>query len=659
MVVRNRDLWIYFLLFAAVFAVYSSVRTHDFINYDDPVYVVANPHVRGGLTWDGLAWAFTSFEHSNWFPLTWISHMLDVEMFGLNAGSHHLSSVFLHALSALALFALLVRITRARWPSAFVALAFALHPLHVESVAWAAERKDVLSALFWIFTLLAYAWYVERPSSKRYAAVVALFICGLMSKPMVVTLPFLMLLLDYWPLKRKLETRLLIEKIPLFALSIAGSIIAFIAQRQSGAVAALDVIPFPLRAENALVTYITYLAKFAWPSNLAVFYPYADHIPAWQWIGAALLLAAITAAVLLARATRPYLAVGWLWYLGTLVPVIGLVQVGSQARADRYTYLPMIGIAILMAWLAADVIKSPGALGTAATIIGVIWAGATVNYLRAWQDSIPLFRHAIESTGPNWVAYNNLGGTLRRAGQINEAIANFENAARIHPGFADIEDNLGEALVSAGRVDEAIAHLNRAIQIQPKFGKAHVDLGAALMHKRDPAQAAAQFQEALRLDPSDAEARFRLGGILAAQGRMQEATVQFQAALPYLTEATRLNPDDPEARHNLGGVLGMMGRADDAAVEFAHEVRLRPNDPEAHYNLGLALASQQHFAEAAAQFERAAQLQPDYLMAHYNFARALLAVGRTVEAQQEFSRTLQIAPDFAPARQALARFKQQ
>ena len=580
----NRDFRIYALLLVVVLLLYSPVRVHDFINYDDPVYVADNPHVLEGITWDGTVWAFRSIEHSNWFPLTWLSHMLDVQMFGLDSGWHHLTSVALHALSTLALFALLRKMTGERWPSAFVAAAFALHPLHVESVAWAAERKDVLSALFWILTLWAYAWYVERPSPRRYLAVAGLFVCGLMSKPMVVTLPFLMMLLDYWPLRRKFERRVWMEKIPLLALSAGASVIAFIAQKQGGAIAALDRIPAAMRIENALISYVVYVAKFVWPSNLAIFYPYAERIPAWQWMGAALVLAAVTVAVVLVRKTRPYLAVGWLWYLGTLVPVIGLVQVGSQARADRYTYLPLIGIAIMVAYAAPSV----RALGIAAAAWCSIWCVVTWSTLGYWRDSVTVFRHAIQVTDRNWVAYNNLGGTLRRQGQVAEAIADFEAAAKLRPDLADVQDNLGEALVTAGRPAEAVPHLMEALRLQPRSAKTLVDLGTALLRQGRDKEAAVEFLEALKIEPANAEAHFRLGGVLAAHGQMKAALPQFQAALPYLTEMVRANPNDPESHYNLGGVLGMVGRVDEALTEFSQVVRLRPSDPEAHYNLGLA-----------------------------------------------------------------------
>jgi len=650
----SRDLWIYVLLFASVLIVYSPVRTHDFIDYDDPVYVTENPHVRDGLTLDGAGWAITSLEYSNWFPLTWLSHMLDVEMFGLDAGAHHMMSVFLHAISTLALFALLVRVTGARWPSAFAAFAFGLHPLHVESVAWAAERKDVLSALFWLLNLLAYAWYVEKPSKNRYFTVLGLFVCGSMSKAMVVTLPFLMLLLDFWPLRRKITRQLVMEKVPLFAISIVASVVTFIAQKQSGAVAALEKIPFTLRAANALLTYVVYVVKFLWPSRLAVFYPYPDSIHVWQWLFALAAIAAVTWIVVRLRDSRPYLFTGWFWYLGTLVPVIGLVQVGSQARADRYTYLPMIGISIMLFWLIADTVKSTRSLNIAAAVICCVWSAVTWTYLGDWKNTVTLFRHTIAVTDKNWVACNNLAGTLRRAGQLNEAIQYFEAAAKYRPDVAYIHDNLGEALIKVGRVDDAISQLHEALRLDPSTPKAHVDLGTALLRQGRTQEAAAEFQEELRYNPNSAEAHFRLGGLLMSEGRAKDAMPHFQTALPYLIETARVNPNDVEAHHNLGGVYGLMGRMDEAIVEFTQVVRLQPNDPEGQYNLGLALADRGRLNEAVIGFSNATHLKPDYVMAHYNLARTLAALGRNVEAEQEFSQTLRLAPDFEGARKGLA-----
>ena len=448
---RKKSDWIYFALLAAILIVYSQVGTHGFVDYDDPQYVVDNPHVRDGFSW---GWAFTSLDQFNWFPLTWLSHMLDCQLFGLDAGLHHWTNVILHAISTLLLFGLLKRMTGARWASAFVAFAFGLHPLHVESVAWIAERKDVLSALFWFLTIWAYLNYVERPGPVRYVIVMAAFACGLMSKPMIVTLPFALLLLDYWPLKRFN----VIEKVPLIAMAMGASVITFIAQKQGGAVAVLDRVPVAARLENALITYIVYVAKFVFPTHLAVFYPYL-RAQSWQWVLAGLALLGMTVFVVWERRRRPYLAVGWLWYLGTLVPVIGLVQVGAQSRADRYTYIPTIGISIMIAWAAAELIQNRRALAWAGGAVAAMWCVLTWQNLTYWQNSETLFLHAIEVTDQNYVAYNNLGGLRRRQGRIADAVLDFENAVKIQPESPEALDNLGEALTTEGRAEEAIPPL--------------------------------------------------------------------------------------------------------------------------------------------------------------------------------------------------------
>ena len=332
-------------LFLAIVAAYAQVYDFQFVNYDDPDYVTENLHVRHGLTASGVAWAFQSTEYANWLPLTWLSHMLDVELYGLDSGHHHLTSVAIHAITTLLLFALLLKITGDRWPSAFVAFIFGLHPLHVESVAWIAERKDVLCGLLYILALWAYVLYVERPGILRYMAIVILFAFGIMAKPMIVTLPFVALLLDVWPLHR-FSKKTVLEKVPLFALSAASAVITYIVQQRGGAVNTLAEIPFTLRLENAAIGYVTYIFQFLWPARLAVFYPFPNSLPAWEWIAAIVALIGIT---LVGLRSRPF-AVGWLWFLGTLVPVIGMVKIGLQSHADRYTYVPLIGLSIAIAW---------------------------------------------------------------------------------------------------------------------------------------------------------------------------------------------------------------------------------------------------------------------------------------------------------------------
>jgi protein O-mannosyl-transferase len=501
-------LWICLLLLAAIAAVYGQVRHFEFVNYDDPGYV-ANSHVHQGITQDNLVWAFTSTEDANWFPLTRISHLLDFQLFGTKSGMQHLTNVILHACSVLLLFLLFKRMTGALWPSAFVAFVFALHPLHIESVAWVAERKDVLSTLFLFLALWAYLNYVERPAIGRYLLVVLLFCAGIMCKPMVVTLPFLALLLDAWPLRR-FSRKALLEKLPLFAISIAAAIATYLVQQQGGAVAPSSEIPFALRAENALVSYAAYIVQFIWPANLAVFYPYAAGTALWRPIGAAIVLAGVTALAVRNFRPRPYLAIGWLWYLGTLVPVIGLIQVGLQSRADRYTYVPLIGISIMLAWGCADLCARWPVGNPAFAILGVLvcsaWSYATWVNLANWRDSVSLFQHAVRETSENYVAYNNLGAALRERGQTVEAMADFEEALRIRPRYPEAQNNLGDALLGQGKTDEAAPHIQNALRLDPAFPEAHVNWATVLNKRGQYAEGAAEYRVALQLRPDNAQA---------------------------------------------------------------------------------------------------------------------------------------------------------
>jgi len=638
----------------AILAVYGGIWTHDFINYDDPSSVTDNPRVRDGFTWGGVEWAFTSMDDANWFPLNRLSHMLDCQLFGLSSGPHHLVNVVLHVFNSLLLFMILKRMTKARWPSAFVTLAFALHPLHVESVAWVAERKDVLSALFWFLTIWAYLNYVERPTRLRYLAVVGWFVCGLMSKPMIVTLPFALLLIDFWPLHRIQQSvsRAIIEKLPLIGLSAGASVITYIAQARSGAVAVTDHVPLVARLENALISYWVYIEKFIWPTNLAVFYPYQE-ASSWEWILGGTAISTMTVFAVQQRERRPFLAVGWLWYLGTLVPVIGLVQVGSQSRADRYTYIPLVGISIIIAWGAGELIKSRRALIAAAVTVTLIWSGLTWRNLQNWQNSETLFVHALQTTDHNYVAYNNLGSILQGQGRVEEAAAAFERAVKIQPESPEALDNLGEALTRLGKDDEAITHLLAATRIRPDFVKGHIDLGSAFMRAGRVDQAAAQFHEALRLDPACSEAEYRLAGTLMMEGRSQEAMLHFKKALLALVETVRRKPDDADSHYNLGEVYGMMGRTNEAVTEFAAVVRLRPDDPEGHFNFGVALIGEKRLQDASQEFATAARLRPDYVNAHLYLARTLVKLGRNSEAAAEYATILHLSPEFEQARKEL------
>lgn len=653
--------WIYLALLLITLAIYSQVRDFGFINYDDPEYVVNNAHVRDGLTSGGLAWALTSGYASNWFPLTWLSHMLDCQLFGLQSGPHHLTNVALHAAGTLLLFAFLKRTTGARWRSAFVAFVFGLHPLHVESVAWVAERKDVLSALFWMLTFWAYLKYTERQSAPKYLLVVLMFCCGLMSKPMTVTLPLVLLLLDVWPLRRFEAARsgagLLLEKLPLFVLSIAASVVTYLVQERGGSVSPIDRIPIAARIGNALVSYLVYIVKLCWPSHLAVFYPFPESQSPLLGILSGLTILVLTALAVHTIRQRPYFAVGWLWYLVTLVPVIGLVQVGLQSRADRYAYIPLIGISIVLAWGVDELFGRMDWSRSAVTILAVAacaaWSAVTWVDLGFWRNSIALFEHAIAVTDGNYVACNNLGTAMREEGRVTEAVSDFETAAAIRPQAPDIQENLGEALIAAGRAEDAEPHLLEALRLRPDFAKAHVDLASALIRRGRFDDAGSHYRMALQLQPDRAEAHYGLGGVLAVQGRMQEAATQFQAGLPYLLEELKRKPDSVDGHYNLGTVYAMMGRVDDAIVQFSEAVRLRPDDAEVRVNLGTALATRQRMSEARDQFAAAVKLKPDYPQAHLGLARALRSLGRQDQAIREFSEALRLKPDSADARQSL------
>jgi hypothetical protein len=474
-------------LLLIVSALYWQVGGYPFVNLDDNQYVWGNPRVTGGFTLESLSWAFTAFHESNWHPVTWLSHMLDVSLFGLDAGWHHRMNVFLHLLNTELLFFLLWRLTGGVWQSAFVAALFGVHPLHVESVAWVAERKDVLSTFFLLLTVWSYVRYCERPGWRRYLPVIVLFALGLMSKPMLVTLPFLLLLLDVWPLARHASlARRIREKAPLFALSAVSCIVTWLAQAGGGAVSDLEGIPPVLRIGNALVSCVAYLLKLFLPSPLAIYYPHPatvpSGLPAWQVAGALLVLSGITGLAIRQRQRRPYLAVGWFWYLGTLVPVIGLVQVGAQSMADRYTYIPLTGLFIMLAWGISDLalrfrirkaLLGGGATLALAALLAVSWV--QVGY---WRNTAALFEHAISAVPDNWIALHALGKERFREGRIRDAIVLLREAVTINPRYAIGQFNLGTILAQNGLLDDAVVHLEAAVRVRPDYAQAHQNLGA-------------------------------------------------------------------------------------------------------------------------------------------------------------------------------------
>ncbi|UCE99176.1 MAG: tetratricopeptide repeat protein [Planctomycetota bacterium] len=594
-------LFISVVLILVTLSVFWQVRSHEFISFDDNMYIYNNSQVTAGLTRESLAWAFTTTHAFNWHPLTWMSHMLDCELYGLDAGGHHFTNVLFHIANTVLLLLVLNRMTRNLWPSVFVAAAFALHPLHVESVAWASERKDVLSTFFWMLTMWAYVRYVERREIKRYIVIILVFTLGLMAKQMLVTLPFVLLLLDYWPLGRlKFEKQCfrnsarecIVEKLPLLLLSAVAGIVIYLVQHAVDIVKSTKDYPLSARITNALAAYITYIGKMLWPTRLAIFYPHpGKDLPVWQSVGAALLLVLITAAIFWKIRRRPYLAVGWLWYLGTLVPVIGLVQIGLQALADRYTYIPLIGLFMIIAWGTADILARLRYRKVVLSITGLllllIMAVMSWFQVSYWRNGMTLYGHGTEVVPNNtWTRYY-LGEELVLRGRLDEAIKHFKESLRIEPDCAYTKYFLGSVLLRQGKIDEAIKVYEELLPKLPdniaaadmpdvklvrkgKLGeiinlytKGHVNLGIALSQQGKLDEAIKHYTEALRIRPDFAVAHTNLGHALARQGKLEEAITHY-------AEALHLNPTSTEAHYYLAYVLYEQGKINEA-ITFAEK----------------------------------------------------------------------------------------
>jgi tetratricopeptide (TPR) repeat protein len=633
---------------------YARVAGFDFVNYDDPDYVTANPEVNQGLTWHGLVWAFTHFHAGNWHPVTWISHMLDCQIFGYWAGGHHLVSVALHAANAVLLFLLLARMTGATWRSAIVAGLFALHPLHVESVAWVAERKDVLSAFFAFLSLLAYVRYNEKSTVHSpqptvwYACTLVFFALGLMAKPMLVTLPFVMLLLDFWPLGRwrvfasatgspdprvtehrtRNTLQLLLEKLPFFALSAVSCVITYLAQQAGGAMTAGEQEPAALRLSNAVMSYGRYALKAVWPNPLASFYPLEKPEP---WVivlavGAVLLI--VSGVALKAARAWPSVFVGWFWFLGTLVPVIGIVQVGGQAMADRYTYLPLIGLFIIAVWGGAELFRRRGAGvmgGVVAAVALLAFSAITVVQLQYWRDGVALFSHALAVTTDNAVANNDLGSALAAAGRREEALARYQEAVRLDGKNASYQINLATALVRAGRLDEGVGHYLEALQIDPRSGESYSDLGTVYLAEHRLTEAITNLEMAVQLEPESGQARNNLANALLSAGKQNEALEEYR-------QAVRLSPNDATIHFNTGLVLAKAGKEEEAMEQFMAAERLDPGYAEAHYEIGRRLFLRGDFPAAIEELSEAARLKPNYVWAEFYLAAALAETGRYSDA---------------------------
>ena len=591
------------LLVLATLLAFSPVLHNEFINYDDQQYVTKNVHVQAGLTSSAVRWAWSTGYAANWHPLTWMSHMLDWQLFGPNAWGHHLTSLLLHIANTLLLFRLLTRMTGSMSKSLAVAMLFGVHPLHVESAVWVAERKDVLSTLFWMLTIGAYVRYLDVPSAGRYALVFSTLALGLCSKPMLVTLPFVLLLLDYWPLGRWKEAgfaKLLREKLPLFPLVIASSWITLLVQAQGGAVKSFEDFSLGVRAMNAIVAYGAYLWKAAWPRDLTFLYLHPGAAPAaWKVFLAGLLLLAVTFLVFLERSRKPYLLVGWLWYLGTLVPVSGLVQVGAQSMADRYTYVPLIGIFVMASWGTADALyPSSGrpSLGRrwawvpAFILLGLLVA-RTRDQVGTWHDSMTLYRHALRVTENNAIVSNLLGVTLADDGRYQEAIPWYERAFAISPSYVKARSNLGAALIKTGRLEEAIDQLGEALRIDPRWPETHNNLGIALYRMNRIQESVPHFEEALRLKPDYVEALTNLGSARVGLGAAPEGIRLYR-------EALRLDPRYPEAQNKLGLALAQRGDLVEAIDHLTLAIEIQPEYAEAHQNLAMAFYLQGNYGRA-------------------------------------------------------------
>jgi protein O-mannosyl-transferase len=646
-----------------VWAIFGQTLGFGFVEYDDNEYVYENPQITHGLNPEAILWAFTHVHSANWHPITTLTHMFDCEVYGLHPWGHHLGNMLLHSVAAILLFLLLQQMTGALWRSAFVAAVFAVHPLHVESVAWISERKDVLSGVFFMLTLMAYCRYAPRQKSAgtrswsffrspAYWVALMVFALGLMSKPMLVTLPFVLLLLDYWPLQRftlhsprSTIAQLLLEKVPFLLLTAVSCIATIWAQKD--AVTSLEKLNFPLRISNALVSYAVYVWQMIHPVGLAVIYPHpGNHMAPWKIGVSALFLLLVSAGVAAGTRKHPFLLVGWLWYLGMLVPVIGLMQVGTQAMADRYTYLPQIGLYIIVAWGAVQVCGSWRysrlilAAGGAAIIASLLLlAYVQTSY---WKNGVTLMTHALACNSNNSLAHNNLGVALTGQGQVAEAIQHYERAVKLDPNDAQAYYNLGSAWLEQGKLAEAIENYEQAIKLKPDYAEAYNNLGVVLARQRELPRAIQEYERAIQLKPDYAEAYYNLGLSHSEQGKLPEAVADYEQAI-------KLKPDYAQAYNNLGAALAKQGKLFEATKNYERVLELRPNDAEAYYNLGVALDEQGKLPEAIADYQQAIRLKPDYAKAYNNLGVALAQQGELFEATKNYQRVLELRPNDAEA----------
>jgi protein O-mannosyl-transferase len=696
---------IYIFLSAITVAAFWGVQRYEFVNLDDPQYISGNQNIQRGFSAETIKWAFTSTEAANWHPLTWLSHAFDCSLFGLNPGAHHSVSLLIHLINVLLLYAILRKSTGAVWQSAFVACLFAIHPLRIESVAWVSERKDVLSATFWMLAIIAYIQYCRRPGACRYGTMLILFVLGLMSKPMLVTFPFVLLLMDYWPLERfeiNLKKRshdsksgktgaakhtiyfLIAEKSPLFILTAISCAITYIVQQKGGAMDMENRFSLSSRIANSFLSYLFYIRKTVWPTALSPFYPHpGEHISyIYAFLSAGMLLALTYLAFRFGKLYK-YIPVGWLWFLAMLAPVIGLIQVGGQAYADRYSYLPITGLFIIAAWLIPQLISKwrykylTLAIASAAVIAAL--SLSTYFQKQYWHDSIALFEHAIRVTKDNYIAHfciaeplrlkgrlqeamyhdteclkirpnhcealNSLGLVLMDSGRFDDALSCFEKATKISPNLFPSFVNMGMALIKKGKNDEAIA-LYRDLLQKYDLPQIHSNLATALRYKGNTAAAIREFNQVLASEPSNAIVHYTVGVLLAEQGRNSEAAEHFQKVL-------EIEPDSIQAHNSLGYILAHQGQYEQAIHHYNEALRIAPDAVELHINLGFVYVSQGKLDLAAAEYNKALKIQPDNYVAHTYLGTVLVNLGKTAEGIEHFNNALKIKPDYALARNNL------
>ncbi len=693
MVSKYKVILIYIFLIGATLAVYWRVLYSDFTNFDDTIYVTENRYVNTGFTKENIQWAFTVGKVAYWHPLTWLSHILDCQLYGLRPGLHHLTSLIIHIANSMLLFAVFKRMTGAVWRSAFVAALFAVHPINVDSVAWIAERKSVLSTLFWLSTMWAYAGYTQRSGVWRYLLTIFLFAMGLLAKPMLVTLPFVMFILDYWPLgrlrfgrpseERGRETvpvsHLVWEKIPFFVLSAVSVYLSYLSAQRLGITISTEFVPIKLRIANALVSYLSYIGKIIWPRKLAVFYPYPGQVTNWQSIGALVILVCITIVALLPVRRKPYLGVGWLWYVGTLLPVIGLVQAGLwPAMADRWAYVPLIGIAIITVWGVGDIAEK----GRLRRAMMVFSAGACLLALMAstwlqvghWRNSRTLFTRALDVTSDNYIAHLNLGNVFLQEKKVDEAIQHYLQSIENHRDYDDAHYNLGiafglqgksdeaieeykivlglkedywkarfrlaDALAKAGRFDEAISHYEKVVGLHPDDTEVYNNFALALVKKGRTSEAIEYYNKALAINPDSVEVLTNLGNAFLERREFEKAITQFKKALS-------LNPNFAEGCYNLANALRQMGQFGEAEAYYQKSLQLNPDNIDAYYGLGVVFAEQKKYDEAIVHLNKAIQLKPDFAQAYYNLGIIFAERNEVGKAIEQFRQVLRIHPDDA------------